>query len=176
MKRTLFFILCLICFCVGIILYGINAEWIIIRPFNHAHEQHTPSMKKKVVLHYWQNEKWKSDTVEILWQQSMQENILYLVTTWLDFIHAEEIITKSILIESVIISPDGAELYLSFNRNLVPKEWPTHEKWMLIEALLKTIRAHEPSFKKVHFLVQHQPMHDAHLDFSSAWPTEGFLN
>ena len=50
------------------------------------------------------------------------------------------------------------------------------KKWMMIEGVLKTLRENNITVKDVHFLVQHQPLSDPHLDFSVAWPLHGFIN
>jgi hypothetical protein len=67
-------------------------------------------------------------------------------------------------------------IYLSFDHNVLNKEETVFKKWMLIEGLLKTILSSNISITHVQFLVQHQQLHDAHLDFSVPWPVHGFMH
>jgi len=66
-------------------------------------------------------------------------------------------------------------VYLSFDHNIFAKEETIFKKWMLIEGLLKTLAFNGIAISYVQFLVQHQQLHDAHLDFSLAWPIQGFM-
>jgi hypothetical protein len=83
--------------------------------------------------------------------------------------------TKTVSLQSAMLSPAQHELYISFTRNPLEKEKSIQEKWLFIEGLLKTIRENGLMLQAIHFLVQHQPLNDPHLDFSKPWPLQGFL-
>ena len=66
--------------------------------------------------------------------------------------------------------------YISFDRSIAAKNESTYDAWMRVEGLLKTIRAANLGISRVNFFVHHQPLVDAHLDFSKSWPIHGFVN
>ena len=99
---------------------------------------------------------------------------MHLINAWLSLLEEEHILTKKTMLQSALITVSG-HAYLSFDHNILSKEEIIFRKWMLIEGLLKTIAAHDIAITHVQFLVQHQPLHDAHLDFSLPWPLYGFM-
>ena len=78
-------------------------------------------------------------------------------------------------IEAISLSGSGSDLYISFDRSPLSKGSSTYEKLLWVEGLLKTVRANDSRIQSVHFLVHHQPLVDATLDFSYAWPIGGFI-
>jgi hypothetical protein len=130
--------------------------------------------KKQVMLHYFHGDKWKMEKQEMLWQHNSEKNIFHLVNTWLALLDEEHITTKKTTLQSALVTPSGT-IYLSFDRNVFNKEEMIFKKWMLVEGLLKTIALHNNGITHVQFLVQHQQLVDAHLDFSIPWPVHGFI-
>ncbi len=166
-----------ITFTIGMLLFALHYQWIIIRfsqPILRVEQQ--IKTKKICTLHFWHNNRWTQESQELIWSSTLDENVSALVTNWLTLLDTESILPKKITLQSVALSPNKQELYLSFDRNLLPKQWAVHRKWMLIEGLLRTLRANSVALQAVHFLVHHQPLTDTHLDFSFAWPINGFVS
>ena len=170
----------LICACtltLGILIFAIQKEYII---FNFGAAQHNAqsqiaATKKSIPLSYWHQDKWNTDTVLLLITDSIPDTMQRVLSRWLQLIYDEKIVKKPVTVQAVLLHYDNQELLVSFDRLPWNKENNTFEKWMIIEGMLKTIKAATPSVKKVRFLINHQPMADIHLDFTNAWPIEGFL-
>jgi hypothetical protein len=162
---------------IGCILYAINHQWIIIQyKQSTITSSPSPKTKKERTFYYWHNNRWHTETQELIWSAQLHDNIEILVANWLSLLDAEQIIPKKVTVQSIALSPTQQELYISFDRNLMPKEWSIRQKWMLIEGLLKTFRNNDIPLNTIHFFVHHQPMIDAHLDFSCSWPLSGFAS
>ena len=152
-------------------------QWIIVYVPRHAHMVVTSSdiiQKKQIILHYFHHDKWKVEKQEMLWQESVEKNIFHLINAWLILLDEEHITTKKTTLQSALVTPSGT-VYLSFDHHILGKEDTIFKKWMLIEGLLKTISLNNIPITHVHFLIQHQPLQDAHLDFSLPWPVHGFI-
>jgi hypothetical protein len=130
--------------------------------------------KKQIAHHYFYGDKWKIEKQELLWHDNSEKNIFHLVNAWLALLDEEHAITKKTVLQSVLIDTSGC-IYLSFDHTMFGKEDTIFKKWMLIEGLLKTMVINGISFSHVQFLVQHQLLHDVHLDFSQPWPIHGFM-
>lgn len=130
--------------------------------------------KKQVSLCYFDADRWKIEKQDLLWSIDTQKNILNLANAWFAFLEEERILSKKITVQTVLMDK-GKCAYLSFDRALFNKEDTIFKKWMLIEGLLKTIISNDITLYQVQFLVQHKPLSDAHLDFSSPWPVHGFI-
>lgn len=61
-------------------------------------------------------------------------------------------------------------------QNSNPQSYSIHAKLMWVEGLLKTIHSSGLALQSVHFLHNHQPLQDPHLDFTNPWPVHGFVN
>ncbi len=176
MNRLKLLLYCCVSLLLGIALYGFVNQLIIFRFTALNDSTHIiESSKKKICLHYWVNDNWHNDTMEIVWSNSSEKNLLFLITHWLTLLRSEDILAKPISVQSVIISPSQTALYISFDRNLCAKEFSTYKKWMLVEGLLKTLRDNGMSVPEIFFLTNHQPMQDTHLDFAHSWPLNGYL-
>lgn len=175
MIRKITLILSAITFCLALLLFAIHKELIII---NFQRSTLAPSSeqttKKQIPLYYWHNESWHSETVIMLISSTIQTTAQQLVSRWLQLILDEKIITKKVNLQAVLLSYDNQELFLSFDRAPWNKTSSTFEKWMAIEGILKTIKEPAIGIKKVRFLINHQPLQDYHLDFTNAWPIDGF--
>ncbi len=161
---------------IGIFFFAFYNQIIIIRIPSFTPIEVTPSVinKKTIALHYFHQDRWKAETHEQLWADSAAKNLSQLINTWLTLLDDERIITKKTTLQSALLS-EANTAYLSFDHNLFTKEDPVFKKWMIIEGLLKTIRANISSIQNVQLLVQHQQLQDPHLDFSMPWPLCGFM-
>ncbi len=161
----------------GILLYAFQYQWIIFRhvhPLMHTQGEQIKT-KRKCALHYWHNNRWNSESQELIWSSQLHENVMAIVSAWLSLLDTEQLLPKKVILQSATLTPTQQEVYLSFDRNIVPKEWSIHRKLMLLESLLKTIRSNGIALYGVYILVHHQPLIDPHLDFSQAWPLTGFI-
>ena len=161
----------------ALLFFAIYNQWILFRAPWSAHygsDSASVIQKKQVTYYYFHGDKWKTEKQELLWTESIEKNIFQLINAWLTLLDEEHITTKKTMLQSALISTAGC-VYLSFDHNILGKEETIFRKWMLIEGLLKTIILHDIPIKNVQFLVQHQPLHDAHLDFSLPWPIHGFI-
>lgn len=163
---------------IGLLFFAYKHHYIIFNFSSHhssVQSQPIASNKKKVTLHYWHNDQWHQEDVFLLATKYAYNTLFHITSNYLQLLHNEGIIKHKIAIQKVLLHYDDHELFISFDQLPWHKEWCTQAKLVFIEGLLKTIKTNEPRIKKVRFLVHHQPMIDAHLDFSNAWPIEGFL-
>jgi hypothetical protein len=160
----------------GILFFALYNQWIIIKLPSFAPLTTSTSLinKKKITLHFFHQDKWKTETQDQLWTDSVTKNLSQLINSWLIVLDDERIITKKTVLQSALLSQSGTA-YISFDHNVLPKEDPIYKKWMIIEGLLKTIRSNEIPIQQVQFLIQHQQLNDPHLDFSMPWPVYGFI-
>ncbi len=169
----------LIAFAIGMLLCALHYEWIVIRSPLEVSAYNPESMqtgKKEMKLFFWKNNKWHQETQTILWSNDGAHNISQLISALLNVLDDEHLLRKKIGVESVALSPSGLQAYISFDHNPLPKEANVHQKWLLIESMLKTIRENGIKIQDVQFLVYHEPLSDYHLDFNQPWPLNGFLH
>lgn len=154
---------------------------LIILNFNHNKitnakmQNKTNFAKKNITLFFWQNEQWQSEKNEILWEQDCASNLNNLVQNWLVLLKEEQMTKDKINLQVALVSQSSQTAYLSFDQPLFSNNTSTYHKLLIIESLLKTIRTNQTGIQAVQFLVQHQIMQDAQLDFTLAWPINGFL-
>lgn len=175
--RTLFFTT-LIAAIIGALLFAYCNGIIIIRypSYDSTHAiSHVTSNKKQITLYYWHNEKWNHEKIELMWSHDTASSLHYLLNSWLTYLDEEHVMHKKITVQTVLLTTDSQHTYISFDRNPLDKEQSTYEKWLFIEGLLKTLRENVTTIRFITFLVHHQPLHDAHLDFCNPWPITGFL-
>ncbi len=164
----------------GIFFFAVKREFIIVRlpgyHYNPLHDPTAPATEKKIVtLWVRSRDTWQTEQQELLWTNDTAENMRLLVTNWLAFAQEEHSIEKKVAVQNCALSTSGQELYLSFDRNPLPKEQSILTKWLLLEGLLKTIRENKLPLVSIHFLVHNQPLQDPHLSFDLPWPVQGFL-
>lgn len=178
MKNKYYFIICFISIAIGILFFVLQQEIVIINYPNTRMEQNLSikATKKLVKLIFWHQNKWKTETQELIWHNDTSKNIYYLINNWLTLLDEEKIMNKKVSLQSVLLSPSEHEAYLSFDRNPFSKQQTTFSKWMIIEGLCKTIRKNNITLQQIQLFVCHKPLQDLHLDFSKAWPINGFLN
>jgi len=166
-------------FCIGFITYAYFNHWIIIA-YPRRQAATTDSLipghqKKKITLYYWHNNNWHSENSELLWSSNKVDCVTYLIRAWLTVLEEEKATSRSITLQTAILTASQQELLLSFDRKPFDHESNTYTKWMWIEGLLKTIRLNNLDIQRITFLEHHQPLQDDHLDFSNPWPIKGFL-
>jgi len=160
------------------ILFFLLYNQIIVITWSQSKQQEQTDIssfcKKEITLHYFYREKWKSEKLELLWSDSITKNTHQLINAWLTLLDEEQITQKKIALQAALLSTSGT-LYLSFDNNPLSKEDTIFKKWILIESLFKTIRENGIAVQDVQLLVHHRPLVDQHLDFSMAWPIQGFM-
>lgn len=178
MNKKTFFIIALFMILSSVFFYALNNHIIIIRSFLSKPLSSAPttalSMKKNISLYLWQDE-WKHETQSLLWSPYIAKNCKMLLQNWLHYAFEEKVVPHLLTIQTACLINNEQELLISFDRSPFEEMASTRKKWYCIESILKTIRLNGFSISSVRFLVDHQPMIDAHLDFSNPWPLEGFI-
>lgn len=174
MKNRTYSILSVSLFFLGIFMYAWYQEYIIINPRKSffVTPQENNTQKQKITLHHFK-QTWHKDQVQILLSENYTQNAHLIIGRWLENALEEGLLKKKISLQQAL-STQNQELILSFDRTLFNKESSTFDKWMIIEGILKSLKENVAQIKKVRFLVNHQPLIDTHLDFSNAWPIDGF--
>lgn len=182
-KSSIYFVILIFTFfAFGCGLFLMKRKWLIVHwvPSYKKSETLAETLEKQVVpkkniqFYYWQDDALKSTEEPLVWLASKTERIKLLVGNWLTHLYEERVLGKKIRIESVALSSTEQEVYLSFDQSLFLPEWPIIAKWRIIDALSRTIQSSDLGIKTIVFLVGHEQMTDAHLDFSQPWPVGGF--
>ena len=161
----------------GLLFYAIYNQWIVLRTpwrVQQITENKSPIQKKQITHYYFHGDKWKTEKQELLWTESIEKNVFQLINAWLTLLDEEHVTAKKTSLQSALISNAGC-VYLSFDHNILNKEDTIFKKWMIIEGLLKTITLNDIALSHAQLLIHHQPLQDAHLDFSLPWPIHGFM-
>lgn len=179
MKQINLIIISGACFIIGALVLAYTQDWIMFRfPSAQSETLETTknlrARKKQVNLLFWHDKKWNTERVDILETDDTSLTLQHLINRWLSLLAEDHIMSKKVTLQSVLIASNG-QAYLSFDRTPFDEQSSTHEKWMWIEGLLKTVRENNIHVQSIHFLVHHQNMKDYHLDFSKPWPLSGFL-
>lgn len=177
MNKRLLILLSALSMLLGILLFLVQYEWIILRLWQSpAAPTNMLYQKKRCQLHYWHHDNWRSEKDDLLWSSDNAANLATLITAWLSLCEVEQIVAKKISIQAVVLTPNSSEAYISFDRNPLNKTWSIKEKIMFFEGLLKTVQETTIPITQIRFLVDHKPCTDLHLDLSFSWPCSGFLN
>lgn len=174
-----YLIICLISFAVGIFFYALHTELLIIKFAGKAALLMPDQTAKKQIidLYYIKDEKdatWRSESLEVVMPVDKSAAIGLLLTRLFEVLLEEKIIPKKITLQDIMLDKSH-ELYISLQKYPFSKQSSTFDKWMTIESILKTLKANNMLVQSVRFLVDHQPMSDAQLDFSRGWPIDGFI-
>jgi len=164
-------------FCVGALFFLVKRKWLIVRWVPGYKRSDSVSYllkkrispKRKVNFYFWKNDDLKNEESSFVLLSSKAENLKLIVGNWLSFLYEERILDKKVGIESVALSVCGQIAYLSFDKNLLGREWSIEKKWRLLDGLSKTIDSSNFGVSKLLFLKGHQPMTDDHLDFYQPW-------
>ncbi|OGB96999.1 hypothetical protein A3F06_01445 [candidate division TM6 bacterium RIFCSPHIGHO2_12_FULL_36_22] len=126
--------------------------------------------KKSINLYFYDGHGIRQEKNDVLWSTDMLENINYIMQQLLLLFYEEKVTPEKISLQTVLISPSGQDLYLSFNKTFLNPESSIKTKLTIIETILSTLRETQNNEMNVHFLVNHKPMIDDHLDFEQSWP------
>ncbi|MBI2774423.1 hypothetical protein HYX58_00225 [Candidatus Dependentiae bacterium] len=181
MNKYTYLIISFTAFFLGLITIAFQQQWIILRLPTRAAAAHTlvpgnTTKKKPVIIIGWHANKWTREPKDLLWPTDKSEQIKQLVYGWLELAHNEQFGGKQISLQSIIICQNGLDAYISFDQAPLEKEWSIYRKWHHLESMIKTLKENGISLRSITWLVNHQPLIDPHLDFSQAWPFEGFLD
>ena len=170
----------MISFITGLLFFSIQKNLLVLNfktyQLNNKYQEHEIShFKKLITLYFWQNEQWKSEKIEILWSQDNANNLTKLIQNWLVLLTEEQVTQDKVNLQAALVNRNAQTAYLSFDKTLFHKNLSTYQKLLIIEGLLKTVRANQIPVQEIQFLVQHQIIADPHLDFSKPWPINGFL-
>ena len=166
---------------IGMFFCAFYSGMLVIRsPFYTQQEkellQKKEAVKKNIQLCFWHNNRWQQETISILWHNTHEQNLYHIITNWLNWAQEENVLQKKVALQTVLLSASGNEAFLSFDQVPFDEQDATHTQWMFVESLLKTLRDNNITIAHIRFLVHHQPLEDDHLDFTNAWPLNGFLS
>ncbi len=123
---------------------------------------------------FFHQEEWHSEQITLLSTDDSTLMLRTLISQWLEIMKQEGCMKQSTRLESAVIASPSMIAYLSFEDIPFERQQSIQEKWHWMESLLKTIREAHLKVQAVHILVNHQSLEDVHLDFSYAWPIQGF--
>lgn len=166
----------------GAFALALQKEWVIIRlpSFGPEQSNHQGAEKRSATLYFWRNERWVQESVEVIWSaQDTAQTIKYLLDRWLTWLDeeaslVERMCDKKVTLQTVMITPNGQEAILSFDRSPFGAEMAAYEQWKWVESVLKTIRDNGIKVQRIRFLVHHQEVLESRLDLSNPWPLLGF--
>jgi hypothetical protein len=176
-KQTKFLILLFSCILFGALFYAWHAKWIIITfPTSSKNHQEVDScIKKNVQLYHWFAHKWVQESTEILWTSQEAINAQQLIQVLLELLAEDYAIKKKSSVSHVIRTYNNQQLIIFLDQAPFTKNISIHTKLMIIESMLKTLRENGITTPFITFFVGQQPLQDQHLDFTIAWPLQGFL-
>ncbi len=177
MKHAKLYAVLLVSFITGTLFFCIYHEWLIIYWNKPSLTVHTvPGYTKRMAqISLWKHADWHSENIQILQPENKGQATQMLIAQWILLNKEEGLADNNLSLETVLYSPSGQDMYISFDRSPLRKNWSAHDKLFCIESLLKTLRDNNLGCQNVHFFIHHQPLADTHLDFSIAWPLTGFL-
>lgn len=165
---------------IGALFCAYQNNWLIICfPHSKQHEQLPDtvpsSVEKKVVLTWWHDTIWQTESAGVVWPSDKNSALQVLVSAWLALLYEENSITKLVTVQTAMFSRNGNTVYLSFDRYPLDKQASLYDKLRWFDGLSKTIMGNGLSCTHIQLLVKHAPLVDAHLDFSRPWPVTGFI-
>jgi hypothetical protein len=162
----------------GMLFYGFYNKLIIIRlPLKGgAPLAHRQAHKKQTRIWYWDGEHLVHDDKKLIFSEDTQVTLTNLVASWLSLLDEEQLLSKKVVLQSVMLDPQNTTAYISFDQSPFKKSDSTYTKLMAIEGLLRTMRESKISLTKVQLLGDHTPLADAHLDFSHPWTLTGYAS
>lgn len=164
-----FMCISLICALGAAFLFAVQTERIIFNDRSVTYTAPKQTQTASCTL-YWHEHLLQPETKQIVRTDDAQQNLLYLINLWLQFLYSEDML-KKVHAETVMISPSGNEFFISFDHKPFEKQQSIAEKLGFMRRLFKTIKPHTAA-RKVRLLVRHEPLHDTHLDFSYGWNIE----
>ncbi len=177
-KFNIYFISMLL-FLFGILFFCYQESWIIINiPQNMEKTPITKPISQEISVQLWifKQNKWISETTQIIKNDDITQTLQNLLNRWFAFLEEEQIISQTINVNSVALSPTNTLAFISLNQNPLNPQASTYESAMIIEGMLKTIRENKISIQSIQLLIRHQPLIDHRLNFSIPWPINGYMN
>lgn len=174
-KTVRYLFIVLMCLGVGMIYYAWQSQLIIINipRFYYTHAN-THCGKRKAQIYRWQDNKWVHEDVELLWTDQEADDARQLVQATLSLLSEAQVLNKKIVVERVLLSYNSQQLLIFFDKSPFSKNMAISTKLMIIESILKTLRANGIKTPFANFFVDNQPLPDSHLDFTISWPLQGF--
>ncbi len=176
--RNLFFIL-IISFGCGLFVYSYQKSWIIFRfPFSKeaeiTFEHNAEQTKKTTITGYWYTkDRWYQETSTILWS-NQEHNIAQILNYWFETALQEKVIYNDVHVETVALT-NQHEALISLDSSPFNASMSIHEKLMIMESILKTLRMNKIKLQYIRFLLHHEPLYDNHLDLIRAWHINGYI-
>ena len=126
--------------------------------------------KQKITFSYWREHAWKEETKELIITDDPEKKVATIIANWLTMLYEEKIIKEKITLQSALFDPANTRLYISFDQTPFRANQSTHEKWMFIQGLIRTLKENGIQIQGIYFLVNHASLQDDQLDFINAWP------
>lgn len=177
-KSSLYYWLAAIFFVAGLGYYSLQQGWLIIQLplFNtrtHTNQQ-SSARSQSVTLYMWNNTQWKKEKTELILPTEPAAGAQIIIQALLAWLVEEKIVQKKVLVEHTLLTSSQQELLVCLDKTFLSKAMSIHLKVMIVESMVKTLRENGVKIPFVRFLVDHQPMQDAHIDFAHGWPLEGY--
>lgn len=163
---------------VGIVLFAFFEGWITVHIPQHFFASPSPvthEKSKNITLLYWTPVGWQNEQTTILESTYTEKVVEKILTALFCTLCEAQLLKKQIKVQAVMINNGGHELFISLDHVPFNKEASIFTKWMYIESILKTLKNNGIKTPLVRVLVNHQPIHDRHLDLATSWPINGFL-
>lgn len=131
--------------------------------------------KKQITFFFFTPDKAYTETQLMVLDQYHDRTLLLILNRWLEIALEEKLVPQKVIVQDTALNQDFTDLYLSFDKVPWAAYAPTKVKWFILEGILHTIKNLGFAITKVYFLVNHKPIEDYHLNFSRAWPINGFM-
>lgn len=181
MKRFLFFLLILAAVCGGGAFFLVQNQYVIIKlpwfsyPTLESKSSRTSESEREIACQVWVHDHLVNVKKKILWSQDYADlTIKRVISAWLSVGMDEQIIPEDVKISSVALTNQSTVALLSFDKNFIPQQASTHDRWSLVESLLATLRTSGVVLEGVYFLEGQELLRDDYLDFSQRWPIGGY--
>jgi len=180
MKHSTLFSMIIISFCLGLCIYSYQKNWIIFRfPFSKKNDiqiaTNQEQAQKKLITGYWYTkDRWYQETSTIVWSDQ-EYAIKQIVNYWFETALQEKMIYNDVHIETVAITKQQ-EALISLDSNPFHASMSIHEKLMIMESILKTLRSNKVKIHSMRFLLHHESLYDHHLDLIRAWNINGYIS
>jgi hypothetical protein len=166
-------------FASGILFFAYQESWIIINIPQTSIWQNLQKPKTAQVdakLWAFKSNQWIQEIKQIIKTDDTAQTVQNLLNSWFLFIKEEHIITKTITIQSCVLSPTKKIAFISLSHNPFTAQAMTYECLMIIEGILKSIRENKIELQEIQILLNHKPLSDHRLNMEIPWPVAGYMN
>lgn len=167
-------------FLIGTLFFFYQQSWIIISwPKNTSSQtscRQSLVKPQQFTLWAYKQERWIHETTDIIKSDNLAQTIQLLLNGWLLLLEEEQIIDGQITVQSVALTPNNNEAFISFSQSPLNSQASMYDSCLLIESILKTLRTNQITVQAVRFLVHHQTLKDDRLNFAISWPITGYMN